>query len=210
MTAYILRRLMLIVPTLFGVMLVSFVIIQFAPGGPVERVIAQITGTDVSATARIGGTEGGDFGTGASAQADRAGDAASTSKYRGARGLDPEFIKELERQFGLTRQRIQRRAVREGWRNPGEVVRKATEDFARRFVAQESEAVLEACRDTLGASRRIVSLAIARIEAMEADPAKVDLGDLKELAEILRKSHVVQSDIGGLNRRDAWPSVSTI
>lgn len=102
MAAYILRRLMLIVPTLLGIMLVSFVIIQFAPGGPVERVIAQITGTDVSATARIGGTEGGDFGSSAATQAEQAaGDAGSTSKYRGARGLDPEFIKSLEKQFGF-------------------------------------------------------------------------------------------------------------
>ena len=51
MTAYILRRLLLIVPTMIGIMLVTFVVVQFAPGGPVERLIAQLTGTDVSATA---------------------------------------------------------------------------------------------------------------------------------------------------------------
>src|SRR4029079_7959433 len=50
MLAYILRRLLLIVPTVFGIMLVSFVIIQFAPGGPVERMIAQLTGTESGAT----------------------------------------------------------------------------------------------------------------------------------------------------------------
>ena len=58
MATYLLKRLLLIIPTLFGIMLISFAIVQFAPGGPVERVIAQITGTDVSATARIGGGQG--------------------------------------------------------------------------------------------------------------------------------------------------------
>lgn len=100
MSAYILRRLALMIPTIFGIMLVSFALIQFAPGGPVERIIAQLQGTEVSATARIGGSAGGDF----SAQAQMTGaDAAMNSKYRGAQGLDPEFIKSLERQFGFDR-----------------------------------------------------------------------------------------------------------
>ena len=94
MLAYIIRRLLLMIPTLFGIMLVSFVIVQFAPGGPVERIIAQIQGTDVSATARIGG------GTGdVSRTANQ--NFQGSSKYRGARGLDPEFIEELEKQFGF-------------------------------------------------------------------------------------------------------------
>ena len=59
MGAYILRRLLLIIPTLVGIMAINFAVIQFAPGGPVERIIAQVTGTDVSATERISG--GGDF-----------------------------------------------------------------------------------------------------------------------------------------------------
>ena len=100
MTAYIARRLLLFVPTLLGIMLVSFTVIQFAPGGPVERIIAQLTGTDVAATARIGGTQGGDFGTGAQPQGQTGADVVS-SKYRGAQGLDPEFIKQLEKQFGF-------------------------------------------------------------------------------------------------------------
>lgn len=87
------------IPTLFGIMLVSFIIVQFAPGGPIERVIAQISGTEVSATARIGGG-GGDFGGGQQSLSGSAGGDV-TSKYRGAQGLDPEFIKELERQFGF-------------------------------------------------------------------------------------------------------------
>ena len=100
MGAYLLKRLLLIIPTLFGIMLASFVIIQFAPGGPIERIIAQVSGTDVSMTQRIGG--GGGDGITAGGQVPGAAD-ATTSKYRGAQGLDPEFIKSLERQFGFDR-----------------------------------------------------------------------------------------------------------
>ena len=60
MTAYIIRRLLFMIPTVFGIMLVSFVVVQFAPGGPVERVIAQLSGTDTGATSRISGSAGGD------------------------------------------------------------------------------------------------------------------------------------------------------
>lgn len=98
MSAYIIRRVLLMIPTILGIMLVSFAIIQFAPGGPIERIIAQLQGTEVSATARIGGSGGGDFG----AQGQMSGaDSALNSKYRGAQGLDPEFIKSLEVQFGF-------------------------------------------------------------------------------------------------------------
>jgi len=94
MAAYIVRRLLLMIPTILGIMLVSFTIVQFAPGGPIERIIAQISGTEVSATARIGGTGGGDFSGGGAA-------VDVTAKYRGAQGLDPEFIAALEKQFGF-------------------------------------------------------------------------------------------------------------
>ncbi|NNJ73680.1 MAG: microcin C ABC transporter permease YejB, partial [Anderseniella sp.] len=87
-------------PTLFGIMLISFAIIQFAPGGPVERVLAQLAGTDVGATARIGGgTGGGEVGGGQAPGG--AGGSEGSFKYRGAQGLDPEFIKKLEEQFGF-------------------------------------------------------------------------------------------------------------
>ena len=92
---YILKRLLLMVPTLVGIMLVTFAVIQFAPGGPVERVIAKIQGTDVDATARIGGT-GNETGPGSDQSTGGQG-----VKYRGAQGLDPEFIAKLERQFGF-------------------------------------------------------------------------------------------------------------
>ena len=100
MASYLLKRVLLIIPTMFGIMLISFAIIQFAPGGPVERVIAQITGTDVSATARIGGGQGDGLAGATNRQAGQGG-GESGSKYRGAQGLDPEFIKQLEKQFGF-------------------------------------------------------------------------------------------------------------
>jgi microcin C transport system permease protein len=95
MLNYILRRLLLMIPTLLGIMLISFIIIQFVPGGPVERMIAQLQGHDVSATARFGGGGGGaDMVAGASA-------GSGESKYRGSQGLDPEFIAELEAMYGF-------------------------------------------------------------------------------------------------------------
>src|SRR5205823_10376726 len=107
MTAYVIRRLLFMVPTLFGIMLVSFVVVQFAPGGPVERVIAQLSGADTGATSRISGSPGGDFGARGQPQAGAVADAVS-SKYRGAQGLDPEFIKSLEKQFGFDKPAYER------------------------------------------------------------------------------------------------------
>ncbi|WP_457089361.1 microcin C ABC transporter permease YejB [Microvirga sp. P5_D2] len=99
MLGYIARRILLMIPTILGIMLISFVIIQFAPGGPVERIIAQLQGQDSSATSRISGG-GGDLGGGSQSPGGGGGDAAS-SRYRGAQGLDPQFIKQLETQFGF-------------------------------------------------------------------------------------------------------------
>ena len=106
MAAYILRRILFMIPTLLGIMLVSFVVVQFAPGGPVERVIAQISGADTGATSRISGSQGGDFGS--RAQGPAAAGGGVSSKYRGAQGLDPEFIKSLEKQFGFDKPAWQR------------------------------------------------------------------------------------------------------
>src|ERR1700756_5790767 len=106
MTAYLIRRLLLMIPTLFGIMLVSFVVVQFAPGGPIERIIAQLSGTDTGATSRISGS-GGDFGSRAGAAGGSQID-ASSSKYRGAQGLDPAFIKSLETQFGFDKPAYER------------------------------------------------------------------------------------------------------
>ena len=100
MFAYIIRRLILIVPTLFGIMVVNFLVIQAAPGGPVEQMIARIKGTVSDATARVSGADQGDVSTRSGKQGRTTTDDMS-SKYRGARGLDPEIIKEIERQFGF-------------------------------------------------------------------------------------------------------------
>ncbi|MBY5334183.1 microcin C ABC transporter permease YejB [Rhizobium leguminosarum] len=91
MGAYVIRRLLLMIPTIVGIMAISFIVIQFAPGGPVEQVIAQLTGQADSADQRLSG--GGDLlgGTGSD----------EGSKYRGAQGLDPELIAKLEKQFGF-------------------------------------------------------------------------------------------------------------
>src|SRR5271154_1431626 len=109
MSAYIIRRLLFMIPTVFGIMLVSFAVVQFAPGGPVERIIAQLSGTDTGATSRISGSSGGDFGARGSPQSGAQMD--MTSKYRGAQGLDPEFIKNLEKQFGFDKPAPERFAL---------------------------------------------------------------------------------------------------
>src|SRR6476646_7747501 len=107
MAAYILRRILLMIPTLFGIMVVALVVVQFAPGGPVERVIAQLSGADTGATSRISGSAGGDFGARGQMQGASQLDAVN-SKYRGAQGLDPEFIKRLEVQFGFDKPAYER------------------------------------------------------------------------------------------------------
>ena len=89
MAAYILRRLLLIIPTLFGIMLLNFIIIQFAPGGPVEQILVQLeeeqhggTGTEAGGATNAVGAEG---------------------TYRGRQGIDPDLIARLEQQFGFAR-----------------------------------------------------------------------------------------------------------
>ena len=94
MIPYIVRRLLLMAPTLFGILLVSFLVAQFAPGGPIERIIAELTGSGVAATARFSGAA-------SETTLQAANSAAASSVYRGAQGLDPEFIQELEKQFGF-------------------------------------------------------------------------------------------------------------
>ncbi|MEQ1955763.1 microcin C ABC transporter permease YejB [Mesorhizobium sp. CN2-181] len=104
MGAYILRRILLMVPTLFGIMAISFLVIQFAPGGPVEQVIARLTGQGGDSMDRISGGGGGDLS--GAGNFDAGGEA--TSKYRGAQGLDPEFIAKLEKQFGFDKPPLER------------------------------------------------------------------------------------------------------
>jgi microcin C transport system permease protein len=107
MSSYVIRRLLLMIPTLFGIMLVSFAVVQFAPGGPIERIIAQLSGSDTGATSRISGSQSGDFAGRGQLQGSSQFDAVN-SKYRGAQGLDPEFIKSLEKQFGFDKPAYER------------------------------------------------------------------------------------------------------
>ena len=99
MGGYILRRLLLMIPTLIGIMAISFIVVQFAPGGPVEQVIAELTGQGNNTTERISG--GNDL-QGAAFNDD------FNSQYRGAQGLDPDFIKSLEKQFGFDKPPLER------------------------------------------------------------------------------------------------------
>ncbi|WP_224824840.1 microcin C ABC transporter permease YejB [Cognatishimia sp. MH4019] len=96
MGAYILRRLLLIIPTLFGIMVINFALIQFVPGGPIEQIIAQLEGEgDVFEGFAGGGDAGIQQGGG-------------DERYLGARGLPPEFLEELEREFGFDKPPLER------------------------------------------------------------------------------------------------------
>ncbi len=99
MLAYIIRRILLIIPTLFGIMVLNFLIVQAAPGGPIEQIVAKLHGTDVAATARFSG--GGSETAAPGGQIMKTVDSSATSRYPGAQGVDPELIKELEKQFGF-------------------------------------------------------------------------------------------------------------
>ena len=106
MLAYIARRLLLIIPTLLGIMIINFVIVQAAPGGPVEQMLAQVKGRAVDATARISG-DGGDAV--APSQGSTEGNSqGGGTEYRGSRGLDPELIKDIEKQYGFDKPPLQR------------------------------------------------------------------------------------------------------
>nr|VFJ93176.1 MAG: microcin C transport system permease protein [Candidatus Kentron sp. LFY] len=97
MTAYIIRRLLLIVPTLLGIMVINFVVIQLAPGGPVEQAIAELTGEGTDIIGRVTQTSTSETRQPAANPAQGNID----SRYRGAQGLDPDFIRELEQRFGF-------------------------------------------------------------------------------------------------------------
>jgi microcin C transport system permease protein len=94
MASYFLRRLILIIPTLFGIMLLNFIIIQFAPGGPVENTIARLQGIDVGATERVSGGNQDAIDT-------QNNFISSNNKYVGAQGLDPKIIEEIEKMYGF-------------------------------------------------------------------------------------------------------------
>mgnify|MGYP006112912323 CR=1 FL=1 len=125
MLPYIIRRLLLVVPTLFVIMAINFAIVQFAPGGPVAQLLAEIEGTAVDATARIGGQAGSEVGAGSTSQP-----GSGESTYRGAQGLNPEFIEEIEKQFGFDKPPLERFVLMIG--------NYATFDFGKSYFRDET------------------------------------------------------------------------
>lgn len=93
MWSYIVRRCLLMIPTLFGIITLNFIIIQAAPGGPVEQALAKVQGIEASATSRVDGNDQGEVSVDLNQN--------SPSTYRGAQGVDPEYIKELEKLYGF-------------------------------------------------------------------------------------------------------------
>ncbi|WP_322889820.1 MULTISPECIES: microcin C ABC transporter permease YejB [unclassified Yoonia] len=96
MGAYILRRLLLVIPTLLGIMIINFALVQFVPGGPIEQILANLEGRGDVFESFSGGGGDADFGN------------DSGSDYVGARGLPPEFIAQLEREFGFDKPPLER------------------------------------------------------------------------------------------------------
>ncbi len=99
MAAYVIRRLMLVIPTLLGIMTINFFVIQAAPGGPVEQLIARMEGMQVGATERFAGGKTAEL----MARGER-----GESTYRGAQGLDPELISRIEKMYGFDKPLLRR------------------------------------------------------------------------------------------------------
>ena len=95
MGAYIARRLLLVLPTLLGILVINFALTQFVPGGPIEQVLANMEGQ-------------GDVFESFSGTSSEVAEASETSDYVGARGLPPEFIAELEKEFGFDKPPLER------------------------------------------------------------------------------------------------------
>ena len=100
MSAYIFRRLLLMIPTLLGIMLLNFIIVQAAPGGPVERMLAQIQGIDSDVQSRLGGNS--------AEVSSNTPSTGTSSKYRGAQGLDPELVTRIEKLYGFDKPAYER------------------------------------------------------------------------------------------------------
>jgi microcin C transport system permease protein len=96
MAIYLLKRLFLIIPTLFGVMIINFIIVQAAPGGPVEQIISQMRGGTSDLDSRFGNQDAGMLHQ------------DQDSNYRGIQGIDPAFIKQLEKSFGFDKPPFER------------------------------------------------------------------------------------------------------
>lgn len=103
MSAYILRRLLFIIPTLLGIMTINFFIVQTSPGGPVEKMIMQLNGEEDGALERITGSDQSDM-----MDASTSIDSETNSMYKGSNGLDPELIKDIEKLYGFDKPLMQR------------------------------------------------------------------------------------------------------
>jgi microcin C transport system permease protein len=101
MGAYLLRRLALVVPTLLGIILINFAVVQFAPGGPVEQMLAEIKGNAGSTLGRLSSESQGETRAQQRNETAGSGEGSSSSRYRGARGLDPAVVAEIEKAFGF-------------------------------------------------------------------------------------------------------------
>ena len=99
MAAYIVRRLLFMIPTLLGILLLNFAIIQSAPGGPVEQLIAEMEGMESNTSSRLGGSARAEISSGES---------SGSSTYRGAQGLDPSLIAEIEKMYGFDKPPVER------------------------------------------------------------------------------------------------------
>lgn len=104
MYTYILRRIALMIPTLFGIMLLNFAIVQAAPGGPVEQMVIRLTDPTAQALNRIGGSVGGDTSSTINNQQL----AVQSAQYRGTKGLDPEMIAQIEKLYGFDKPPVTR------------------------------------------------------------------------------------------------------
>ncbi len=103
MLPYIIRRLLLLIPTLFGIITINFVVVQLAPGGPIEQILSEVRGKGGSPTDRFNGP-GSDTGQ----RTPQSTNSAEANTYRGARGLPPEFIDQLKKQFGFDKPLLER------------------------------------------------------------------------------------------------------
>lgn len=127
MKAYILKRLLLIIPTLLGIMLLNFVLVQVAPGGPVENLVMQLEGKAIGATSGIG--SGGM-------------EVANTSVYRGGRGLEPDLVEKIKKLYGFDKPPIER--------FKDMAIRYATFDFGTSFY--QDKTVIQLIKDKLPVS----------------------------------------------------------
>ena len=176
---YILRRLLLMIPTLWAIITVNFFIVQIAPGGPVDQMMAQMQGRGQSAQMeRVMGASGPEV---SSSQSPKTGGTPAESTYRGARGLDPEVVKEIQKRFGFDKPLLQRYAEM--------LLRYVKFDFG----------------DSLFKARSVVALIIERI------PVSVSIGLWSTLVIYLVSIPLgIRKAVRHGSRFDVWTSTAVI